>query len=115
MGKRVFGFDRLLDAPSESLSFGDWLDFDYLPNTWGTIFANMSFSNHYTYQLTQQTDSVERYRTVYCKICRSLLIGGSFYYAPVLPEAELLEGDGCFKIERVEPSNMAAAVVTRLT
>lgn len=114
LGKDVIGFDRSIDQSSDGLEIGDWLAYEFFPDRWGSIFANMSFSNHFIYHLMQKTGAADSYRSTYRRICDALRVGGSFYYAPALPAEEKLLCKEYYMVENVSLSNVAASVVTRL-
>ena len=113
LGKYVYGFDRCIGGPSDSAGTGDWLTFRFEPETWSSIIANMSFSNHFIHHLAEKTRFISQYQSAYTAICKSLKIGGTFYYSPSLPaDIESLRPDG-FHISRHESFGVSVSVVTR--
>jgi len=83
----AYGLDRGVQSIS-GVSQVDWLDYNFLPDTWGTIISHMAFSNHFMHNHLRQDGDYETYAEKYMEIVRSLKIGGSFIYAPSLPFIE---------------------------
>ncbi|HEX3010290.1 MAG TPA: hypothetical protein VHO90_22020 [Bacteroidales bacterium] len=86
-GIQAYGIDRLL-KPSENLFRVDWLDFEFLQNTWGTIISNQSFALHFTNHHYRKDGEYILYARKYMEILNSLKPAGCFYYAPGLPFIE---------------------------
>lgn len=86
-GHEAFGLDRCApDAPGFFL--GNWMDFDFIPDTWGTIIAHQSFSTHFMFNHLYRPDAALVYAKRYMAIIESLKTGGEFLYAPGLPFME---------------------------
>ncbi|MDC7124218.1 MAG: class I SAM-dependent methyltransferase [Spirochaetales bacterium] len=83
-GKDVLGIDRLLNVSIDEVKEQSWMDFDFKSRSWGTIFANMSFTNHLVYVLKNNRAEILNYFLKYKEIIESLKVGGIFYYAPSL-------------------------------
>jgi hypothetical protein len=92
LGIEAYGIDRHLEIHEAYLAQWDWLEYPFEPSKWGTIVAHMSFTNHLNYVYRNDISQLEDYLLKMKEILRSLLIGGSFHYAPSLPfiEDELL-------------------------
>ena len=86
--KDAFGIDRLLKDQNERLIEISWLEYRFLPESWGTIYSNMAFSNHYIYALRDNPSDIIKYALKFEEILESLKINGSFIYAPSLQEIE---------------------------
>lgn len=86
--KNVTGIDRLISDENELLLENDWFEFYFEVNHWGTIIANMSFSNHLLYTFTNDQKNLYRYFAKYKEIIESLKIDGTFIYAPSIPFIE---------------------------
>jgi hypothetical protein len=86
-GIQAFGIDRLV-KPDENLFRVDWLDFEFLQNTWGTIISNHSFALHFTNHHYRKDGEYILYARKYMEILNSLKPAGCFYYAPGLPFIE---------------------------
>lgn len=78
----AYGIDRRVGRKSKFLTEADWFDFPFTPDRWGTIVSNISFTNHLVYALKYETKEVGRYMEKYSQILNSLMVGGSFIYAP---------------------------------
>jgi len=105
MGLEAVGIDRVAEPGSPFLARADWFSYGYGKDRWGTVTANMSFSNHFRYAQRYEKDAVGRYAAVYGAILDSLKPGGVFLYAPGLPLLE--EGldvaeYGCSKWDAVD-------------
>jgi hypothetical protein len=90
LGMEAFGMDRRIAEPESWLQEADWLNYRFLPGSWGTVVSNMAFSNHCLYALRFEPERRELYEVKYREILASLTPGGSFHYAPSVP---LFEGD----------------------
>ncbi len=88
LGFDVLGTDRLADASLSFLVRTNWLEFDYKPQSWGTIIANHSFSLHFLNHHQRSDGDYLAYARKYMEILNSLKPGGVFYYAPALPFIE---------------------------
>lgn len=86
--KEVIGIDRLISYSDKRIIEKNWFDFNFKKNSWGTIIANMSFTNHLIYSLKNNSEFIYDYYIKYKEIIESLLIGGCFYYAPSLEFVE---------------------------
>lgn len=111
--KRVIGIDRLIESPDERLIETDWFDFEFRREYWGTIIANMSFTNHLQYAVEQNTYDIRAYYLTYKEIIESLAEGGCFYYAPSVNfiEQRLSEDYSC---ERTSIHGVGVTKVTRI-
>lgn len=97
-GKEAFGLDRL--AVCNDYQFRvDWLDFEFQPYTWGTIFSNLSFALHFTNHHYRKNGHYILYARKYMEILNSLKNQGVFYYAPGLPFIEAHLPKDKFKTE----------------
>lgn len=79
----VMGIDRLCDE-NELTHQADWLEYDFQPDTWGTIISHLGFTNHFRFQHLQLHGNAETYAGKFMDILHSLKPGGSFYYSPGL-------------------------------
>jgi hypothetical protein len=84
----VFGIDRKIDYKSIYTKEIDWLEFKFTRRFYGTIIANMSFSNHLIYHIQNRTAYIKAYLLKYKEILESIKNGGLFVYAPSLPFIE---------------------------
>ena len=81
-GLDVLGIDRITDSSIGCVRETGWFDFSFEKNYWGTIVANMSFTNHLLFCLKNQSNMLRDYYEGYKRILESMQTGGSFYYAP---------------------------------
>ena len=112
--KSVIGIDRLIERPDERLIETDWFDFEFQREYWGTIIANMSFTNHLQYAVAQNTDDIRAYYLTYKSIIESLAAGGCFYYAPSVDFIEQRLGPP-YSCERTLIHGVGVTKVTRIT
>ncbi|MFA7129056.1 MAG: hypothetical protein WC136_07810 [Sphaerochaeta sp.] len=77
----LYGIDQYLsDEPG--IVCGNWFDYQFLPSTWGTIVAHMSFSNHFRRSIINQDPDRMLFERKYQEMLDSLLVGGIFIYSP---------------------------------
>lgn len=86
-GIEAYGLDRLCNG-NEKYFRVDWLDFEFLPHSWGTIVSNLSFALHFTNHHYRKDGEYILYARKYMEILNSLKVPGAFYYAPGLPFIE---------------------------
>lgn len=101
-GKRITGIDRLIQRDDPYLIETDWFNYPLEKSQWGTIIANMSFSNHLLYTLYNDKDRILNYYLKYREIIDALKPGGRFLYAPSLPFIEDRLDTDQYKVERRE-------------
>lgn len=82
--KTVLGIDRIVNHSNDYIKEISWFDFNFEENKWGTIIANMSFTNNLLYSIENHKNLIYNYYIKYKQIIKSLKIGGCFYYAPSL-------------------------------
>ncbi len=87
-GKRAIGIDRVLAAGTDYLLERNWFDFYMEKGKWGTIFANMSFTNHMIYAFKNESGNLYKFLLKYNEIVESLKTDGQFIYAPSVPLVE---------------------------
>jgi hypothetical protein len=110
----AFGMDRMIAQKSPYLNEMDWFVLRPGLNKWGTIVSNLAFSNHFVYAERYDPARVDLYRKKYMEILNSLVIGGSFVYAPGAAGLEAQAGEDRFKTETWSISGTYSAVrVTR--
>ncbi|MBN2862350.1 MAG: hypothetical protein JXN62_04250, partial [Bacteroidales bacterium] len=88
LGIDAYGIDRISGCEHPFLFRSSWFDFDYECRQWGTIIANMSFSNHAQYAERNAQTRMPHYNAAYSSILTSLKQGGQFIYAPDIPVLE---------------------------
>lgn len=87
-GIEAYGIDRFLEIDGPYFEQADWFDYPFEQGKWGTVLANMSFTNHLNYAYLHDVAQLERYLLKAKEIFESLAPGGCFYYAPGLPFVE---------------------------
>jgi hypothetical protein len=80
--KSAFGIDRILNVENDYCKKISWFNFDFGKNKWGTIISNMALSNNFNYAAVYDNQLLEEYNKLYKKILESLIVGGTFVYAP---------------------------------
>jgi len=83
----VYGIDQYVSGDS-GIVCSNWFDYQFQENTWGTITAHMSFSNHVRRSLINRDENREKYIQKYTEILHSLKPHGVFIYTPSLRELE---------------------------
>lgn len=114
-GIDVSGIDRF-SFTRPNFETADWLEYEYIPNNWGTIISNLGFSNHFVHHNLREDGKYIEYAKAYIKILNSLKIGGRFHYAPDLPFIEKYLDSSQFLIEKqeIEGNEFEMTIVTRL-
>jgi hypothetical protein len=87
-GIEAFGLDR--HARGARVIRGDWLEFEFGVNRFGTIVSHQAFSLHFLRHHLAPGEVARRYALAYRAILGSLRKTGSFVYAPGLPFLERL-------------------------
>jgi hypothetical protein len=101
--KEAFGLDRIINEEKDYLINSDWLTFYFMPESWGTVIAHMSFTNHFLHHHLRKDGKYIDYAKKYTQILTSLKKGGSFIYAPSVPFIEEYVEREKFTIEKREP------------
>jgi hypothetical protein len=83
----VYGLDQYTSADTKIICC-NWFEYTFLQNTWGTVIAHMSFSNHLKRVLLFGEDTKELYMKKYYEILNSLKPGGMFIYTPSVKSIE---------------------------
>lgn len=87
IGLEAYGLDRSLD-PRDYLVRNNWLEQEYVPDSWGTVISHLAFSNHFVRNHLRRKGNYFKYAEKYMEILRSLKLGGSFIYVPDMPFIE---------------------------
>mgnify|MGYP001944245183 FL=1 len=108
----VYGLDRNVQNLNNKIYQVDWLEYTYVPDTWGTVISHMAFSNHFMHHHLRPDGDYEKYATKYMEILKSLKIGGSFIYAPGLSFMEeiLISTFDSYTVETGEYSTMVTRI-----
>ena len=102
LGKEAVGIDQYQPADDSGCVLrANWLEFEYVPDYWGTIVSHMAFSNHFIRAIKTDPELAAWYQAVYREILESLAPGGSFCYTPALPRAEAFIDRERFAVERM--------------
>ncbi len=83
----AYGIDCLKEE-SRYFYSGNWLEFSYGFERWGTIFSHLSFSGHFLHHFLQNDGLDVLYAKTYMRILDSLVPGGSWIYTPSVPFME---------------------------
>ena len=110
--KKVLGIDRFVEEKNSFVREMSWFDFSFEKSSWGTIIANMSFSNHIIYAMNNDSTHLQQYFLKYREIIHSLKEGGEFIYAPSLLFIEERLDSGQFEVSREKAAGRLA--VTRM-
>jgi hypothetical protein len=119
-GVEAIGIDQYQPGANDGgVLRANWLEFPYLADYWGTIISHLAFTNHFVRALKTDAELAALYHAVYREVLDSLRVGGSFHYAPALPQAESRLDRRRFAIERFpnEPGNPAldTVIIRRIT
>ena len=101
----ILGIDRKIDYKSIYTKEIDWLEFNFTPCFYGTIIANMSFSNHLVYHMQNKTEYLQAYLSKYKEILSSIKKGGIFVYAPSLPVIEEILDNTKYSVKVIDWEN----------
>lgn len=99
--REVYGLDQYVSNRS-FIQCGNWLEYSFQKNIWGTLIAHMSFTNHFRRTLIQEEPQQVIYRKKYLEILDSLRPGGTFVYTPALPDIEETLDGSRFTVTRFE-------------
>jgi len=83
----LFGIDQY-QSDETGILCSNWFEYHFLPPSWGTILAHMSFSNHFRRSLITGGPEDGLYRRKYQEILDSLFVGGCFIYTPAIKTVE---------------------------
>jgi hypothetical protein len=103
-GIEAYGFDRFV-IENSFLARSDWFEFEYNRKKWGTVISNLGFSNHFVHHHLRYDGSFIDYAKLYMEILNSLMLGGSFYYAPDLPFVEQYLDENIFSLTKQNVGN----------
>ncbi len=87
-GIEAYGIDRSCDGMVPYLFAKSWFEFDFIPNRWGTITSNLSFSTHFLNNHLLGDGGHIAYAAKYMELLNSLRPGGAWHYAPSIPFIE---------------------------
>jgi hypothetical protein len=114
-GIDAYGFDRTLEVHEPYLEQIDWFVYPFRKDSWGTIISNMAFTNHLNYAYLHDVSQLEFYLLRLKDILESLVIGGSFFYAPALPFVEDRLAPESYRVERkLTAGEIFVSAITRL-
>ncbi len=99
-GIEAYGFDRVCSDKKIYLSKESWFEYDFGISKWGTIISNIAFSSHFLNHHLRKDGKHSEFAMVYMKVLNSLVVGGSFIYAPSIPFIENCLQGSEFLIER---------------
>ncbi|MGH0053642.1 MAG: hypothetical protein ACQ5SW_09665 [Sphaerochaetaceae bacterium] len=102
LGVHAIGIDRTLDEENSFCIKKDWFSYTFEKKTWGTIIANMSFTNHLLYTFQNDKEKLYAYLITYKEILASLKNGGCFAYAPSVPMIEDRLDPSQYEVDRIE-------------
>ncbi len=100
LGIEAHGFDRHIEEGGPHLQQSDWFDYRFEPYAWGTITSNMAFTNHFLYAYHHDNTQLCLYARKFNEIIESLMIGGSFHYAPSISFIEHSLEASKYQVER---------------
>lgn len=107
-GIKAYGIDRVIKEEKEYLIKADWLSHYFFPDSWGTIIAHMSFSNHFAHHHYRNDGNFTEYAKKYMQILNSLKYGGEFIYSPSITFIEELLDSNKYLIKRKIPEGIIA-------
>lgn len=84
---KAYGLDQYISNDSKIIC-SNWFDYIFQKNTWGTIIAHMSFTNHFRRSLITNDGKKTNYLSKYIEILHSLKKDGVFIYTPSVKEIE---------------------------
>jgi hypothetical protein len=120
-GILAFGLDRIIKENKDYLITGDWFSFPFVPDSWGSIIAHMSFSNHFMHNHLRSDGDYSGYANKYTQILKSLSQGGCFIYTPSLPFIEEFIDEKHFSLTKknfdklsINDYNLGLTIITKI-
>ena len=113
--EELYGIDQYFSNEHQILC-GNWFDHHFLPETWGTVIAHMSFSNHFRRSIINHDSDQTLYTNTYREILCSLLVGGCFIYSPAVRSVEETLDTQKYSIEyfpNLDDRNLDSVCITR--
>jgi len=113
---KVFGIDQY-ESGNDYIVTGNWLDYKFKENTFGTIISHMAFSNHFNRVVLFEDSKIELYTNKYFEILNSLKPGGLFIYTPVIHSVENTINNDKFILyyyENTENRNLDTVIIKRV-
>ena len=100
--KRVFGIDQYVSNEKNILT-GNWFDYFFKKNSFGTIISHMALSNHFKRSIIDNDHNKQKiYENKYFEILEALKPDGLFIYTPSLSSIEEKVDREYFSIKRYE-------------
>lgn len=113
----LHGIDQYVSEDTR-ISCCNWFDYHFLPATWGTVIAHMSFSNHLRRSIIVQDINLALYTEKYREIVDSLLPGGCFIYSPSVKSMERDLDDTTYSVTyfpNLEDRNLDTVCIRKLS
>ncbi|MBO9702189.1 MAG: hypothetical protein J7604_18410 [Sporocytophaga sp.] len=111
----VIGIDRLLNKKESWLYEISWFEYEFKPDSWGTIISNLSFTSHFLNNHLREDGFYLEYAQKYMEILQSLKQGGAYHYAPSLPFIEEHLDKKRYRVDRKNiNTDHQRTIVTRL-
>ena len=85
--RNVYGIDQYTCGDPQIICC-NWFEYRFREDTFGTVLAHMSFSNHYRRSIISNESRTLVYWEKFSEILASLVRGGKFVYTPALREVE---------------------------
>ena len=98
-GKEVYGFDRLVEQPSDIVTQCDWFTYNFFQRPWGTVISHMAFSNHYRYAIHHDPELKQRMEGVFVRIPTVVSPTGVFDLCPGSDELDAWIDEGRYGLE----------------
>jgi hypothetical protein len=102
LGIQAYGIDRHIEKKETYLQQTSWMDYEFKPDTWGTIISNMAFTNHLLYVKNHDRAQLKLYLQKFKQIIESLMVGGRVHYAPNVSFIEERLDVSRYRAERFE-------------
>lgn len=102
-GIKAYGLDRVIKEEKEYYIKTDWLSYYFFPDSWGTVIAHMSFSNHFMHHHLRNDGNYVEYAKKYLQIINSLKYDGNFIYSPSISFVEDHIDKNKFSVSRKNP------------
>lgn len=115
--EHLYGIDQYVSDDKRILCC-NWFDYHFLPATWGTVIAHMSFSNHFRRSIINQDPALALYTYKYQEILGSLLPGGCFIYSPSVKTIERDLDATSYAVtyfSNLEDSNLDTVCIRKMT
>lgn len=113
---KVYGIDQYTSSEPFIICC-NWFEYEFEKNTFGTVVAHMSFTNHFRRSIILDDDKKMMYQDKYFEILESLKDKGMFIYTPAVKKIEKELDQKKFKVmyySNTQDENLDTVTIERL-